>query len=67
MPGVAERHMTARRGYFHGINLAVPATRAGLARLNAPVLLYGGELDPVVTQSMLAAAAPLFANATVVI
>jgi pimeloyl-ACP methyl ester carboxylesterase len=67
MLGAADRHMTARLGYFNGINLDVPATRAVLARLDAPVLLYGGELDPLVTPSMLEAAAPLFAEATVVV
>lgn len=65
--GVAERHTAARLGYFDGVRLDVRAIRAALARLAAPTLLYGGEVDPLVTSAMLHEAAPLFADATVVV
>jgi pimeloyl-ACP methyl ester carboxylesterase len=63
--GVAERHTAARLGYFGATSLDVPATRAALAALAAPVLLYGGEFDPLVTPATLRQAAPLFPDATV--
>ena len=65
--GIASRHMAARDGYFAGLELDVPATRAALARLSAPVLLYGGEVDPMVPPAVLEQAAPLFPDPTVVI
>jgi proline iminopeptidase len=65
--GIAVRHMTARKGYFDRVSLNVPATRAALATLTASVLLYGGEVDPLVTPAMLKEAASLFTRATVVV
>jgi pimeloyl-ACP methyl ester carboxylesterase len=66
--GVAERHQAARLGYFAGMNLdpaATAATVAALRKLTAPVLLYAGDRDPMVTPAMVAEAAPLFGDATV--
>jgi len=65
--GVAERHMAARRGYFADVTLDAAAIRAALKRLTAPVLLYAGELDPMVTPAVVMEAAPLFNDATVAI
>lgn len=65
--GMAERQMAARRGYFDAISLDPPATRAALAALGAPVLLYGGALDPLVTEQMLYDAAPVFRDSRVVV
>lgn len=65
--GVAARHQAAREGYFAGVALDVPATRAALNKLTAPVLLYAGDLDPMVTPAMVRAAAALFNDATVVV
>lgn len=65
--GVAARHMAAREGYVAGIALDPPATRAALKRLTAPVLLYVGEADPMVTPTMARNAAQLFNDARVVV
>jgi proline iminopeptidase len=65
--GVTERHMAARRGYFADVVLDVPATRAALIKLTAPVLMCAGGLDPLVTPAMVREAAPLFNDATVVV
>ena len=65
--GVSERHQAAREGYFAGVTLDVPATRAALAKLTAPVLLYAGEVDPMVTPAAVREAAPLFNDATIVV
>jgi pimeloyl-ACP methyl ester carboxylesterase len=65
--GVAGRHQAAREGFFSGVTFDVPATRAALAELTAPVLLYAGDLDPAVTPALVRAAVPLFSDATVVI
>jgi pimeloyl-ACP methyl ester carboxylesterase len=65
--GVAERHMAARVGYFAGAVLDPAATRAALAKLDAPVLLYAGERDPMVTPELLRRAAPLFGDASVIV
>jgi len=65
--GVADRHQPARLGYFAGLTLDPPATRAALAKLSAPVLLYAGELDPMVTPADVREAAPAFGDATVVV
>jgi pimeloyl-ACP methyl ester carboxylesterase len=67
MLGVTERHLRARMGYFAGVSVDVAANRAAMARLPAPVLLYGGELDPLVPPAVLTEAAPLFHDATVVV
>lgn len=65
--GIAARHRAARDGYFAGLDLDLPATRVALARLTAPVLLYGGEMDPMVMPALLEQAAPAFPDATVVV
>jgi pimeloyl-ACP methyl ester carboxylesterase len=65
--GVAERHAAARNGYFAEVVLDVPGIREALTALTAPVLLYGGELDPLVTPAMLEQAAPLFNGAKVAV
>jgi proline iminopeptidase len=65
--GVSERHQAARLGYFAGATMDVPATRAALTKLTAPVLLYAGEVDPMVTPAAVREAAPVFNDATVVV
>lgn len=65
--GVSERHQTARQGYFDGVTSDPPATRAALKKLTAPVLLYAGELDPMVTPAVVRAAAPVFNDAAVTV
>jgi pimeloyl-ACP methyl ester carboxylesterase len=65
--GVSERHQAAREGFFAGAVIDPPATRAALKKLTAPVLLYAGELDPLVTPAVVRAAAPVFSDATVVV
>jgi pimeloyl-ACP methyl ester carboxylesterase len=64
--GVAERHQAAREGFF-AATIDPPATRAALDKLTAPVLLYAGDLDPLVTPAMVAQAGPLFNDATVTV
>jgi proline iminopeptidase len=65
--GVAERHAAAREGFFAGAPFDTPSTRAALKELNAPVLLYAGDLDPIATPAVIREAAPLFNDATVVV
>jgi pimeloyl-ACP methyl ester carboxylesterase len=65
--GVSERHQAAREGFFDGAAFDPPATRAALKKLTAPVLLYAGELDPMVTPAVVRAAAPVFNDATVAV
>jgi pimeloyl-ACP methyl ester carboxylesterase len=65
--GVSERHQPAREGFFAGAAFDPIATRAALTKLTAPVLLYAGSLDPMVTPAMVREAAPLFNDATVVV
>jgi proline iminopeptidase len=65
--GVVERYAAARKGYFADVVLDVPGIREALTAFTAPVLLYGGELDPLVTPAMLKRAAPLFNGATVAV
>jgi len=65
--GVSERHQAARLGYFAGATIDVPAARAALTKLTAPVLLYAGEVDPMVTPAAVREAAPVFNDATVVV
>jgi pimeloyl-ACP methyl ester carboxylesterase len=64
---VSERHQAAREGFFAGATIDVPATRAALNKLTAPVLLYAGDLDPMVTPAAVREAAPLFNDAIVVV
>jgi pimeloyl-ACP methyl ester carboxylesterase len=65
--GVAERHMAARQGFFADVVFDPPATRAALKKLTAPVLLYAGERDAVVTPAAVREAAPLFNDAAVIV
>jgi proline iminopeptidase len=65
--GVAEHHQAAREGFFAGAAIDAPATRTALNKLTAPVLLYAGDLDPLVTPAMVRQAAALFNDATVVV
>ena len=59
--------MAARVGFFAGAAFDPPATRAALKKLTAPVLLYAGERDPMVTPDAVREAAPLFNDAAVVV
>lgn len=65
--GVAERHAAARHGYFADVVTDVAAIRAALSEFSGSVLLYGGELDPMVSPAMLERAAPIFHDASVVV
>jgi pimeloyl-ACP methyl ester carboxylesterase len=65
--GVSQRHQAARQGFFAEGAFDPAATAAALAKLTAPVLLYAGELDPLVPPGEVRAAAPLFHDATVVV
>jgi pimeloyl-ACP methyl ester carboxylesterase len=65
--GVAERHQAAREGFFAGAVIDAAATRAALDKLTAPVLLYAGDLDPLVTPAMVRQAAALFNDGTVAV
>jgi pimeloyl-ACP methyl ester carboxylesterase len=65
--GVAQRHQPARLGYFNGLRLDPARTLAALRKLTGPVLLYAGDMDPLVTPAMVREAAPLFKDAAVVI
>jgi pimeloyl-ACP methyl ester carboxylesterase len=65
--GVSERHQAAREGFFAGAALDAAATKAALNKLTAPVLLYAGGSDPLVTPALVRQAAPLFHDATVVV
>lgn len=65
--GIAERHQAAREGYFAGLALDPPSIRLALRQLTAPVLLYAGDRDAMVTPAMVRQAAPLFHDASVVI
>jgi pimeloyl-ACP methyl ester carboxylesterase len=65
--GVAERHQEARRGYFAGAAIDPPAINVALGKLTAPVLLYAGELDPLVPPAKARQAAPAFPGAEVIV
>ncbi len=65
--GVTERHIPARNGFFAGAAFDASSTRAALKKLTAPVLLYAGDLDPMVTPAVVREAAPLFNDATIVV
>jgi pimeloyl-ACP methyl ester carboxylesterase len=65
--GVALRHQAAREGFFGEGAIDVSATRSALKQLTAPVLLYAGDLDPLVTPAMVDEAAPVFGDATVIV
>ena len=65
--GISDRHHDAREGYFAGAALDPDAIRATLSKLTAPVLLYVGELDSLVTPAMAREAAPMYNDATVIV
>jgi proline iminopeptidase len=65
--GVSERHGPARAGFFADVTLDVPATRVALKKLTAPVLLFAGDLDPMVPPALVREAALSFNDATVVV
>ena len=65
--GVAERHQAARLGFFADGAFDAASVTAALMSLTAPVLLYAGELDPLVRPAVVREAAPLFSDATVVV
>ena len=65
--GTAERHLAARQGYFADLTLDPPSTKLALAQVAAPVLLYAGAWDAMVTPAMVQEAATLFHDARVVI
>lgn len=50
-----------------GVDLDTTAIKAALMQVAAPVLLYSGELDAMVTPAMMHQAAPLFSDANVVV
>jgi pimeloyl-ACP methyl ester carboxylesterase len=64
--GFTARSQAAREGFFAAA-IDVPATRAAMKNLTAPVLLYAGDQDALVTPAMVEAAAPLFSDVTVAI
>jgi len=65
--GVTERHMAAREGFFDGATIDPPSITAALDKLTASVLLYAGDLDPMVTPAMVRKAAPVFNDASVIV
>ena len=65
--GIADRHLAARVGYFADLTLDVAATTAALRHLFAPVLLYVGDVDPLVTPALATEAASSFSSARVVV
>jgi len=65
--GISERHQAAREGYFAGAAIDPPAIATGLKKLTAPVLLYAGDLDPLVPPALVKQAAPVFPDASVMV
>jgi pimeloyl-ACP methyl ester carboxylesterase len=65
--GIGERNGAARQGYFADVVFDVSAIRASLVEFTGRVLLYGGELDPLVTPAMLEEAALLFGDVSVAV
>lgn len=69
--GISERNAAARdgflAGYFDSDAFDPRATRAALAAVAAPVLLYAGELDPFPLPGTVREAAALFPRATVTV
>lgn len=66
--GISERNAPARDGFFAGYFSSAAfdpsAARAALGTLDAPVLLYAGELDPFPVPDAVREAAALFPRAT---
>lgn len=65
--GISERHQAARDAYFAGASFDPAATRTALKALAAPVLLYAGDLDALVTPAAVREAAAAFNDATVIV
>jgi proline iminopeptidase len=65
--GVRPRHQAAREGFFADVTIDPPAITAALKNLTAPVLLYAGDLDAMVTPALVQQAALAFNDATVVV
>jgi len=65
--GVSERSRPVRDGFAAAGAFCPPATRQAAGRLDAPVLVYAGELDASPTPATAAAAAQLFPDATVTV
>jgi pimeloyl-ACP methyl ester carboxylesterase len=65
--GIPERHRAARTGYFNDVELDPAGVTAALRGLTGPVLLYAGDMDPLVTPAMVRKAAPLLGDATVIV
>lgn len=65
--GVAVRHQVAREGYFGEGAFDVSATRSALKHLTAPVLLYAGDRDPLVTPAVVQEATQYFGDTTVIV
>lgn len=62
-----ERSPVAAAGYYDGFSPDVDEVRAGLARLDAPVLIVAGELDPAPTPAAARQLAALFPRAEVAV
>lgn len=65
--GIDERHNAARLGYFADLTLDTATIRTALTKLTAPVLLHAGGQDPMVAPAVVEEAAPVFADATVIV
>ena len=65
--GFSKQFMPARVGYGRDLTLDVASTAAELQELTSPVLLYVGELDPLVTPAMASEAEVIFPDATVIV
>jgi pimeloyl-ACP methyl ester carboxylesterase len=64
--GFSARHREVRTGYFN-VELDPAGVTAALRGLTGPVLLYAGDMDPLVTPAMVRKAAPLLGDATVIV
>lgn len=65
--GTSERARAVMANFRAEGALNATATRDAIGRLNAPVLLYGGELDTAPMPETLGPAARLFPNASVIL
>ena len=65
--GVSERSRAVREGYRAEGALNPAATRAAITRLDAPVLVYAGDLDANPSPESAAAAADLFPSGLVMV
>jgi len=65
--GFSEGFMPARVGYGRDLTLDAASTAAELHELTSPVLLYVGELDPLVTPAMAREADAIFHDSTMIV